>query len=139
MARPTGGAARSRPGSREEELAGPKGIALHRPTIESGSAAGKDLWPERFEQSHTQDVLFVADGGVPFGPGSVSWQSYRMSMRWLALSRLTAPESFLVTWIWYAEFYSRSHDAVIHVYDDAGNVIETHEQAGEFKSRKRYT
>jgi len=33
----------------------------------------------------------------------------------------------------YAEFYSRSHDAVIHAYDDAGNVIETHEQAGEFR------
>jgi hypothetical protein len=27
----------------------------------------------------------------------------------------------------------RSHDAVIRVYDAAGNVIETHEQAGEFK------
>jgi hypothetical protein len=25
---------------------------------------------------------------------------------------------------------SRSHDAVIPVYDDAGNVIETHEHAG---------
>jgi hypothetical protein len=34
----------------------------------------------------------------------------------------------------YAQFYSRSHDAVIRVYDEAGNVIETHEQAGEFKS-----
>ena len=33
----------------------------------------------------------------------------------------------------YAQFYSRSHDAVIRVYDDAGNVIETHEHAGEFK------
>jgi hypothetical protein len=33
----------------------------------------------------------------------------------------------------YAEFYSRSHDAVIRVYDDAGNVIETHEHAGDFK------
>jgi hypothetical protein len=33
----------------------------------------------------------------------------------------------------YALFYSRSHDAVIRVYDDAGNVIETQEQAGEFK------
>ena len=32
----------------------------------------------------------------------------------------------------YAKFYSRSHDAVIRVYDDAGNVIETHEHAGEF-------
>jgi hypothetical protein len=26
-----------------------------------------------------------------------------------------------------------SHDAVIRVYDAAGNVIETHEQAGDFK------
>jgi hypothetical protein len=33
----------------------------------------------------------------------------------------------------YAKFYSRSHDAVIHVYDAAGNVIETHEQKGDFK------
>jgi hypothetical protein len=35
--------------------------------------------------------------------------------------------------IGYAQFYSRSHDAVIRVYDAAGNVIETHEHAGEFK------
>ena len=34
-----------------------------------------------------------------------------------------------------AKFYSRSHDAVIHVYDEAGNVIETHAQAGDFKGR----
>jgi hypothetical protein len=27
----------------------------------------------------------------------------------------------------------RSHDAVIRVYDEAGNWIETHEQAGDFK------
>jgi hypothetical protein len=30
-----------------------------------------------------------------------------------------------------AKFFSRSHDAVIRVYDDASNVIETHEHAGE--------
>ena len=35
--------------------------------------------------------------------------------------------------IGYAMHYSRSHDAVIRVYDEAGNVIETHEHAGEFK------
>jgi len=35
--------------------------------------------------------------------------------------------------IGYAEHRSRSHDAVIRVYDDAGNVIETHEHAGDFK------
>jgi len=33
--------------------------------------------------------------------------------------------------IGYAKFYSRSHDAVIRVYDHAGKVIdETHEHAG---------
>ena len=26
-----------------------------------------------------------------------------------------------------------SHDAVIRVYDEAGNVIETHEHRGDFK------
>ena len=35
--------------------------------------------------------------------------------------------------IGYAKFYSRSHDVVIRVYDKAGNVIETHEQKGDFK------
>ncbi len=33
----------------------------------------------------------------------------------------------------YAKFFSRSHDAVIRVYDEAGNMIETHEHAGDFK------
>jgi hypothetical protein len=28
----------------------------------------------------------------------------------------------------YAKFHSRSHDAVIRVYDEAGNVIEAREQ-----------
>jgi hypothetical protein len=28
---------------------------------------------------------------------------------------------------------ARSHDAVVRVYDDAGNVIETHEHTGDFK------
>ena len=37
--------------------------------------------------------------------------------------------------IGYAKFRSRLRRAVICVYDDAGNVIETHEQAGDFKSR----
>jgi hypothetical protein len=33
----------------------------------------------------------------------------------------------------YAKFFSRSHDAVIRVYDKAGNVIKTHEHKGDFK------
>jgi hypothetical protein len=35
--------------------------------------------------------------------------------------------------IGYAKHRSRSHDAVIRVYDEAGNVIETHEHKGDFK------
>jgi hypothetical protein len=35
--------------------------------------------------------------------------------------------------IGYAIHYSRSHDAVIRVYDAAGNVIETHEHGGDFR------
>jgi hypothetical protein len=31
-----------------------------------------------------------------------------------------------------AKFRSRSHNAVIRVYDEAGDAIETHESAGEF-------
>jgi hypothetical protein len=35
--------------------------------------------------------------------------------------------------IGYAKFFSRSHDEVIRVYDAAGDVIETHEHAGDLK------
>jgi hypothetical protein len=37
--------------------------------------------------------------------------------------------------IGYAKFFSRFHDAVICVYDEAGNLIETHEQTAEFKEQ----
>jgi hypothetical protein len=33
----------------------------------------------------------------------------------------------------YAKFRSRSDDAVIRVFDEAGNVIETQEHAGNFR------
>ena len=35
--------------------------------------------------------------------------------------------------IGYAKFRSRSHDAMIRVYDNAGNVIQTHAHKGDFK------
>ena len=35
--------------------------------------------------------------------------------------------------IGYAMRYSRSHDAVIRVYDAAGNVIKTHKHKGNYK------
>jgi len=33
----------------------------------------------------------------------------------------------------YAKFFSRSHSAVIRVYDESGNITQTHEHAGDFK------
>jgi len=39
----------------------------------------------------------------------------------------------VVNAIGYAQHYSRSHDAVIRVYDESGNVIETPEHNGDFK------
>jgi hypothetical protein len=35
----------------------------------------------------------------------------------------------------HAKAYSGSHTAVIRVYDDAGNVIETHEHDGDFREQ----
>jgi hypothetical protein len=35
--------------------------------------------------------------------------------------------------IGYAKFFSRSHNAVIRVYDETGSMIETHESTGDFK------
>jgi hypothetical protein len=37
----------------------------------------------------------------------------------------------------YAELYSRSHDAVIWVYDEAGDAIWAHEHKGDFKEQYR--
>jgi hypothetical protein len=44
-----------------------------------------------------------------------------------------ASQTRSVNAISYAKFYSRSHDAMICVFDEAGDVIETHEQTGEFR------
>jgi hypothetical protein len=33
----------------------------------------------------------------------------------------------------YARFYSPSYDAVIHVYNETGNVVETQGHAGDFR------
>ena len=37
----------------------------------------------------------------------------------------------------FSHVSSKSHDAVIRVYDEAGNVIETHTHAGDLNSRKQ--
>jgi hypothetical protein len=36
-----------------------------------------------------------------------------------------------------AKFFSRSHDAVIRVYNEAGKLIEVHRHKGDFKNYDR--
>ena len=69
-----------------------------------------DVWP----RSDGQGVDLISDQ-LPFGKLSYD-----------------GPGA-LVNAIEYALQHSRSHDAVILVYDDAGNVIGTHEHKGDFK------
>jgi hypothetical protein len=69
----------------------------------------------------------------------------RAFRNWLRLDRSRRDQNNARGTLWYAEpneitnaisyakFYSRSHDAVIRAYGDAGNGIETHEHAGDFK------
>jgi hypothetical protein len=49
-------------------------------------------------------------------------------MRFLSGRLLYGEPNVISNAIGYAEHHSRSHNAVIRVYDHAGNVIETHEQ-----------
>ena len=50
---------------------------------------------------------------------------------------ITTEEKQSVTQSATAAFCCGSHRAVIRVYDGAGNVIETHEHAGDFKDFDR--
>jgi hypothetical protein len=52
---------------------------------------------------------------------------------WCRLVRFGMPSRTRFANASYANFYSCSHYALIRVYDEAGNVIETHEHAGDFK------
>jgi hypothetical protein len=54
-----------------------------------------------------------------------NWDS-RLVAHWNELDSVASASN-------YAKFYDRSHNAVIRVYDEAGNVIETHEHTGDFK------
>jgi len=72
----------------------------------------------------------------PFDPRNrySSWDTTDLISDALPFCRLCYGEPDTVSnAIGYAKFFSRSHDAVIRVHNEAGNVIETHEHAGDFK------
>ena len=52
----------------------------------------------------------------------------------LPFDRLYGDTNAVANAIGYAEHFNRSHDTVVRVYDESGNVIETHEHKGDLKS-----
>jgi hypothetical protein len=80
--------------------------------ISQAFAVLRPLFPAKPAPPFSGEVKVIGDD---FVPGSAKE------------ARVTPPR------LGYTKFYSRLHDAVIRVYDDAGNVIETHEHKGDFK------
>ena len=54
-------------------------------------------------------------------------------MRWHSVGCGNGEPDAISHAIGYAKFFSRAHDAVIHVYDAAGKLIEVHRHKGDFK------
>jgi hypothetical protein len=80
---------------------------------------------------------FIADLEKRYGTPPIKYPTFdfqEVPDALLAFGRLWYGESDAISnAVGYAKFYSRSHDAVIRVYDEAGNVIETHEHTGDPK------
>ncbi len=57
----------------------------------------------------------------------------RNDLLWRGELCLSSDPNTITNSIGYAKFNSRSHDAVIRVYDGAGNALKTREHAGQFK------
>ena len=79
-----------------------------------GFAVLRPLFPVKAAPPFSSGTIVIGDDLIP---GSAKE------------ARVTPPR------LGYAIHYSRSHDAVIRVYDETGNVIKTHEHAGEFKEQ----
>ena len=95
-------------------------MALRRGHLECGA----NCWPDAVTSS--QDIYEVR----PLkDKRSVDLISDALPFGWLWYDGPNAASNA----IGYTKFRSRSHHAVIRVYDDVGNVIEMHEHAGEFK------
>jgi hypothetical protein len=76
--------------------------------------------------THAQDVYEIRPRADHDGVDLIS-DALRFGSLWYAGANAISNA------IGFAKFFSRSYNAVIRVYDDAGNVIQTHEHAGEFK------
>jgi hypothetical protein len=86
---------------------------------------------DRQPDDNCADRPFHNDEGYCFASSRESHQPIATRVFWLQIAHAKIGKiGFnLIT----QKFRSRSRDAVIRVYDEAGNVIETHESAGDLK------
>jgi hypothetical protein len=66
-------------------------------------------------------------------PAKTNAASIQFPMRCHSVACWYAGPNAVSNAIGYAEHFSRSHDAMIRVYDDADNVIETHEHRADLR------
>jgi len=80
------------------------------------------------------ELLWIRSDSLPVLPRAQGHRGFDLISDALPFGRLWyAQPNAVSNAVGYAKFRNRSHDAVIRVYDEAGNVIETHEHAGDFK------
>jgi hypothetical protein len=98
-----------------------------------GDAAGNIRFdaPKFLGQQGKEDYLLVINRSLVEDRRGVDLVSNALPFGRLWYSQPNAVSNA----IGYAKFYSRSHDTVIRVYDEAGNVIATRQHAGDFKER----
>jgi hypothetical protein len=78
-------------------------------------------WGKRFQDSPRRNAP------------SACHQIARCRLKKMLRLKLLPPDTAGRTAIDYTRHRSRSHDAVVRVYDVASNVIEMHEHAAEFR------
>jgi hypothetical protein len=102
---------------------------------------GADRWPRLTDDDRRRGATANQRGSGERGCANPKKFHANLTSCWIAKLRFNVVAA-AVGRVWYSEvphtigyadFCSRSHDPVIRVYGDAGNVIETHEQKGEFK------
>ena len=99
-------------------------MALRRGHLECGA----NCWP--YAVTSSQDVYEVRPRKDHRGVDLIS-DVLPFGALWCAVPNAVANA------VGYAEHFSRSHHAVIRVYDEGANIIEMHEHAGDFREQKR--
>ena len=109
----------------EKDVKGGGGVAgKSKPITDGTGTTGTTAHPKKEEAVTIYEIRPRVDGK---GCNLIS-EVLRFGRLWFAGTNAIANA------IKFAKFYSRSHDAVIRVYGEAGNLIDRHAQsAGDFK------